>query len=133
MKKYEIEDWEKLTSRIIREENGAGLLLRYKGSIFKMLSAIFKGILHSNIGVNEIVEKNWDKQMWIDRRKGYWKLKQNQRNFLEKVALKFNVKNEQDWHRIGTRDIIAEGGAALLARYGNSLMRSLKSVFPGSI
>lgn len=63
---------------------------------------------------------------------GFWKVKENQREFLQFVAQKFNIKQPYDWKNVSIQNVLDERGTSLLNKYYNgSLYKALKSNFPG--
>lgn len=65
------------------------------------------------------------------KRSNYWGDIKNQRNFLESYAKKFNIRVPEDWGKVKTTHVIENGGNNILSLYKNSLLRTLKFVFPG--
>lgn len=63
--------------------------------------------------------------------RGYWNTRQNQKIFLDALALKLNVKQPSDWGKIKTIEILRNGGAALLKKYGTSVYSVVKGVYTG--
>jgi len=54
----------------------------------------------------------------------------NQREFFDEIKKKLDVKNPMDWMNVTVDDILRNGGWGLLSRYGGSLQRALKSIYP---
>lgn len=49
--------------------------------------------------------------------RGFWLSIENQRNFLDKIAQKYNVTNEIDWQKVTTTQITDNGGITMLKQY----------------
>lgn len=63
---------------------------------------------------------------------GYWNNKQNQRNFLDSIAKKNNIKEPKDWEKLTIHKLLEyKGGRALLSHHGNSLVKCLQANYPG--
>lgn len=65
------------------------------------------------------------------RIQGFWSNFQNQRQFLDDLALKLGIKEKKDWGSISTKVITANGGRTLLNHHNGSLYRALKHVYKG--
>lgn len=64
------------------------------------------------------------------RAHGYWKSLNNQRQFLDSLFIALDLKEHNDWYHITVEDVKKNGGGGLLGRYGDSLIKTLKSVYP---
>jgi hypothetical protein len=56
---------------------------------------------------------------------GYWKDKQNQKEFFEKLAIKWNIQKPEDWHKVTLRAAVKEGGHFITTRYNSSLQQGM--------
>lgn len=65
-------------------------------------------------------------------RPGYWLQKDNQRQFLDAIATKFQIKSCEDWGNVTFRNVVKNGGAPLMKVYGGSVRKALKSVYAGN-
>jgi hypothetical protein len=52
---------------------------------------------------------------------GYWKDKANQKSFFDQLAIKWNIKNPEDWNKFTTKDVLREGGGFIVTYYNESL------------
>lgn len=57
---------------------------------------------------------------------------QKQREFLNSIAHKYNIQKPSDWGGITSRTLYKEGADKIKA-YKGSVIRLLRSVFPGNI
>lgn len=57
--------------------------------------------------------------------------KNNQRKFLDNLAIKLNIETPRDWGNITIQKVAANGGISLLGIYQHSLFRTLKGVYTG--
>lgn len=64
---------------------------------------------------------------------GFWAKLENQRQFLNELAGKFQIKNPNEWGRITKYEFTSQGGSSLLNHYDNSIIKTLKHVYPGTI
>jgi len=62
--------------------------------------------------------------------KGYWDEARNQRNFLENLAFKLNIKSPENLGSLTVRLITENGGAGLLSKFGGSVQRVLREAYP---
>lgn len=51
---------------------------------------------------------------------------------MERVARKLNIKKPEDWGKYAVEQIVSSGGSGVLSTYNNSLLKALKSIFPGN-
>lgn len=61
---------------------------------------------------------------------GYWADKNNQRKFFEDLAKTLDIKDQNDWYRVTTKQINMFGGNPVTKIHGNSLHQALACVFP---
>jgi hypothetical protein len=53
----------------------------------------------------------------------YWKDVKNQRNFMDQLAIKFEIKNPEEWNRISTKTAVQEGATFIRSYYQGSLWK----------
>jgi hypothetical protein len=61
---------------------------------------------------------------------GYWRDPSNQRNFLENLSKKLEIKTPSDWGKVTIKDFHQNRGNTLLK--GTSIIRVLRKNFPGN-
>ena len=61
---------------------------------------------------------------------GFWDKTENQRAFVEFLCKELQFNAMDDWYRITKRDIIINGGGALLNKHNSSPSKLLESVYP---
>lgn len=61
---------------------------------------------------------------------GFWRLKENQRLFLQDFAKKVGIKSNEDWGKVTSAQLKKHGGFGLL-REQKSVLYSLQDAFPG--
>lgn len=59
-----------------------------------------------------------------------WSATITQRQELERVGTRLGITSLEGWYQISLRDVIANGGGGLMAYYGNSLFKALRSAYP---
>jgi len=93
------------------------LIQQYENSTLKLISTCFPEL---NLTVPKKKSHPW----------GYWKNVDNQRNFLNELATKLNIKDLSDWYTVSNTQIISHGGYGLLNYHRCSLLRMLRTAFP---
>lgn len=114
------EAWYKVSSHTILDSGGATLLNRYQGSVSKLL-------------VNVFPEFSWDPLKFMKAPNTYWDSLENQKSYLLELGKeKFGIKegDMEAWYKVTSQSLLDNGGSALLSRYGNSLYKLFKAVFP---
>src|SRR5947209_1197845 len=61
---------------------------------------------------------------------GKWDNHSTQRLFLDQLAKKLNIVDQQGWNRITAMMLCAHGGSVLLAKYNWSIHSLLSAVYP---
>jgi hypothetical protein len=56
---------------------------------------------------------------------GYWKNKENQKKFLDQLAVKWNIRKPEDWHYVTVEMVLKEGGNFIISQYSGSLQRGI--------
>ena len=130
-------------SRVQLRSFGIESLVRHYGGLLPMLEKVYPDIdwnlvkKHSNLQVTTNLMKGFwenrdnDNQQNSNFRlpQGYWNSIENQREFLDYVANKFDIKSDSDWSKVTTDDIRALGGRQLLRKYP-SFFDALKEIYP---
>lgn len=60
---------------------------------------------------------------------GFWNDKKNHRIFLEELGKKLGFANVEDWYKVKKTDITQNGGSKLFRLYGESIFKTVSSVF----
>eukprot|EP01118_Nematostelium_gracile_P012865 TRINITY_DN4772_c0_g1_i7.p2 TRINITY_DN4772_c0_g1~~TRINITY_DN4772_c0_g1_i7.p2 ORF type:complete len:225 (+),score=35.19 TRINITY_DN4772_c0_g1_i7:705-1379(+) len=111
------EDWYTITQAQIIDKGGGGLLKgRYKGSVMKMVTAIFP-------------EHPWN-LFNFSKWTGKWDDIELQREFIVDLAKELKITKMEDWYSVTTIQIHNHGGASLLKHYRSSPSNMLTSLFP---
>jgi hypothetical protein len=53
--------------------------------------------------------------------RGHWKDKQNQKEFFDKLAIKWNIQTSEDWNKVTNDMVLKEGGKFIHKYYNDSL------------
>lgn len=114
--------WYNFTADDLRRSGGQKILHGLGKSMPKILSLLFP-------------EKTWESAKFVKRPKDFWRLIENQREFMESLGkrLGFAEDNLSAWYGVRIEDIVKHGGARLLVLYGRSPIRILQSVFPDHV
>lgn len=68
----------------------------------------------------------------VNRSESFWKSKEAQRNFFDRLAKQWNFKTLEDWYQISLSQLQKAGGSGILLFYRGSQTRALMSVYPGN-
>lgn len=62
--------------------------------------------------------------------RGYWNSEKNQREFMDSLAKKLNLKEFDDWYQVSKDEIIEHGGGGLLKlKYDGDHVQMIKNIF----
>jgi hypothetical protein len=56
---------------------------------------------------------------------GFWKDKQNQKAFFDKLAIKWNIQKPEDWNKVTRSMVMNEGGTFIHAHYDGSVRKGI--------
>ena len=116
-----IDDWGFISKNLIRENGGLSLLRFYKGNFTLLLHTIYPNFPMENI----------DKELKLKLKLNYFKSIENQKEFLDNLFIKFNLKSFDNWRKITRKNIRENGGYSLLSQYKNDNMKKiLTSIYP---
>ena len=110
-----IEDWINVSKKIIERNGGKILFSFYDGNKISLLSSIYPNV---------------DWQSLKQKKKENFKSIENQRKFMDKLFIKFNLKSINDWNNISRNQIIQNGGKKLLKNFKNCRRKLLSEVYP---
>jgi hypothetical protein len=107
------EQWCDLTAGDIKTNKELwALVKRYGGSIIKTLYDIYP----------EYEWKPW-KFRHFSVPHGYWDNLDNQKKYFNWLSNILGINKTSDWYSISRNDVISRGGATLLNKYGDSVIR----------
>lgn len=75
-------------------------------------------------------ELDWSSTAISKKSTDFWKVKENQKQFLEDFARRNSVMVPEDWINVRRKDFIRQGGLSILLHNGDTLYETLKSNFP---
>lgn len=111
------EEWRKLQKRTVVQAGGSAIVNQFGGSLLAALRDSFP-------------ELSWEERECRAKvGPHYWSDISNQRRFFDALAQKRGIDTPAEWMAVSTQDVVAAGGTALLARYGNSVHRALMAVY----
>jgi hypothetical protein len=59
--------------------------------------------------------------------RGYWRDKQHQKEFFDRLAVKWNIQKPEDWNKVTHKMLIKEGGNWINHSYNSSLQQGKTS------
>jgi hypothetical protein len=59
---------------------------------------------------------------------GYWKVIDHQRDFFDKLAVKWNFKSQEEWKNVPIKKILKEGGFFVNRYYNGSVIRGTSDI-----
>ena len=106
------EDWNSITTKIIKNFGGNNLLKKYSLFDLKLMGC----------------PEGKSKLSLPNKPIGYWENEENVLNFINQIKEKFNFETEQDWNSLTYKLIKSNGGSTLLRNY--SILELKKLGFP---
>ena len=123
-----------LSHKHFHKLGGSGLLDYYHGNLSLLLSTLYpKEHLNYNnkdyatIKSSEILEENSFEK---NSRQNFWKIKRNQRDFMDNLFTKLNLQSIDDWVKIKAKIIKENGGRGLYEHYKFDRKALLSSIYP---
>ncbi len=124
-------DWYNVTNKVIKQHGGDGLLHKFNGSGTKLLAAIYPEYLKLYVIRSYNVIYKWDLSKFSCVPRGYWNHIENQRHFMDALATKLNIKDQEGWYSLTTKTMKSHGGHGLLhVKYNGSVTKLLTTVYP---
>jgi hypothetical protein len=112
------EDWYNIRGDQVVEHDGGGFLRKYNNNPIRMLQSVFPSY-------------PWLPWKFFAVPDGYWKNKENQKQFLDWLAPQLQIRTWEDWYSVTGGTIAQHGGRWLLQdHYDNSVPALLSSVYP---
>jgi hypothetical protein len=109
------EDWSKVTTAKVLEEGGSFITDYYNSSVTKGMS----------IGKDDLtlraLQAVYPESAIVGKRLGYWKDKQNQKAFFDKLAIKLDIQKPEDWNKVTTAMVMKESGYFVKFYYHSSV------------
>ena len=112
----EKKDWYSIKTEDINKLGGSTLLSKYKGSLLKLLSSVFP-------------QENWNVWDFDNVSRGFWNDVNKQRDFMNWLFVKLDLKNMNDWYSVTVNQIRNNNGASLIDKY-KSVYDLLKNIYP---
>jgi hypothetical protein len=69
--------------------------------------------------------KTLDRSFTTIKPRGYWKAKENQKEFFDQLAIKWNIQKPEDWNKVTYDMVLKEGGRFIVYYYNGSLQRGI--------
>ena len=113
-----LEDWVKISRRKIYHNIGRSLLQNYSNDKKKLFKTIYPNFPWKFNEKNENANK-------------YFQNIENQRQFMNDLSQKLNLKSIDDWMNVSRNKIIENGGKSLILYfYSNDMKKLLTNIFP---
>jgi hypothetical protein len=119
LKLKNMDGWYEVTKKqILGKKGGASLMKKYGDSPAKLIISNFS-------------DHSWNISKFNTHKikKGYWDIKDNQRNFMDSIGKEFGIKIMEDWYKITKKQIVESKGGHLLTKYSGSPIKLLKAVY----
>ncbi len=111
------EGWYKISKSQLQRNGGSALLQKYHERS-KLLMAVYP-------------EYPWSVTRFkAQLSSGYWSHIKNQRAFVDGIAKKLGIKEQQDWCQITVKYLQQQGAYGLLKRYNYSPSKLLATLYP---
>eukprot|EP01114_Cavostelium_apophysatum_P008802 TRINITY_DN2161_c0_g2_i1.p1 TRINITY_DN2161_c0_g2~~TRINITY_DN2161_c0_g2_i1.p1 ORF type:complete len:525 (-),score=71.58 TRINITY_DN2161_c0_g2_i1:75-1649(-) len=112
------EDWYNVSHSTIQKHVGRYVIESFEGgSHISALIAVYP-------------EHPWKPWKFVKVSNGFWQNADNQRKFLDDLAIELKLKDWHDWYKIGEKSVIEHGGGALLNNHKGSMHRMLATAYP---
>jgi hypothetical protein len=112
------EDWYTVTSKMITDFGGKGLLSQYDNSL------------------PTLVQKSYPQHAWLPWRfverapSIFWEDVEQQKQWLQLLSAELNIKHWEDWYQVTAQQISKHGGGPLLTLYQSSVARLIPALLP---
>ncbi len=73
---------------------------------------------------------NWDLTKFRKMPQKYWDDKRNQRSFMDQLAKKLNIVDQDGWYQITKKALLLHGGGGLVRKYSGSPALILRAIYP---
>lgn len=99
------------------ERLGGGGLVKRMGSVAEIVQKVYSEEQFSALDLGKRLPVGW------------WDVRENRREFMERLAKENGVRNAGDWKRVTREYIVAAGGSRLLSKF-STVQKVLLDVFP---
>ncbi len=126
------EDWYKISRKTLEDHGGVSLLTsQYNGSISKLLTTVYSEYLDSLFRIH-FQSYKWDLSKFNSshRQAGWWDNMTNQRTFMNEIAEKLHITNQEGWYKLTVTTLRDHGANTLLSKYKGSPSALLRAIYP---
>jgi hypothetical protein len=116
------DDWCKVTLEKAVKEGGR-FITRYYNSSMRLGSDILV-IFLTICEALQTVYPELATANWRAKPHGYWRDKENQRAFFDRLAVKWNIQKPEDWNKMSTKMVMSEGGN-FISYYNHSVSKGI--------
>jgi hypothetical protein len=111
-----LEDFYKITNKIIHENNGGTLANYYKSNIFNLLSAVYK-------------DKKWIPWLFIQIEKGYWEKTENRKIYLDWLIERLKFNKNEDIYKLHYLHFVNNGAATLIYKFNGDICNLIQATY----
>jgi len=112
-----LEDWYSITKRKIKQNCGDGLLVIYRYSPYRFVSAMTP-------------DHQWFPWKFVKVEKRFWGKRKHCQAFFEWLKVEVNIVVPEMWYSINSKTVCELGGSSLLRSYTHSLSHFISSYLP---
>ena len=112
-----MEDWYRISLKILQDRGGNGLLIHYRYSPIKLFQEVYS-------------EHLWLIWKFEKVPKGYWDDKKNQRDFMDDLGKHLGFTTKENWYLLNMDQVEAHGGGGLIKLYHGSPAQLVQGVYP---
>jgi hypothetical protein len=112
-----IEDWYQITSKLIRNNNGRGLMNKYNDSVSQFLKTVFP-------------DYEWIEWLFCQTSQRFWNDIKNHKRYAKWLGDKLGYTNQMDWYNITAKLIQINYGHGIIHKYNDSPYLFVKTIFP---
>jgi hypothetical protein len=71
------------------------------------------------------LKANYPDYVPMTKPRGHWKDKENQKEFFDQLAIKWNIQKPEDWNKVTNKMVLKEGGRFIDRYYNGSLQQGI--------
>lgn len=110
------EDWYNVTFQKIQQHGGSTILSKYEESPSLLLQSVYP-------------EHHWNLFKFKTVPRNFWDEQKNQIDFLDDLGKTLGLKDMNGWYSVTKKEIQDNGGAGLIAKFGDSPTNLLRSAY----
>ncbi len=124
-----LDGWYTVQAKTIEQHGGYGLLHKYSNSPRKLITTVYPEYLCPITCLYPLLY-HWDLSKFRFRvATGHWNTTANQRTFMDNLAKKLNITDQEGWYKITVRSLRSNDAGGLLKRYNDSPFKLLSKLY----